>query len=146
MALDTNDTVATDTAVDAPPRSGLSLRMFLALVLTPFLLAGGIIAVASLTRGAGPAAPTGLTYTFEIPEGTAARMERGEPVADVFPERMAASVGDTYIVVNRDDATHQLGPIVVRGGETAEITFYQAGTYVGACTVGDHDTVTIVVT
>lgn len=129
------------------PASGLSLRMFLVLVVAPFLVAAAAIAVASLTRGGGgETAPSGTTFTFEIPAGTAERMARGEPVADIFPERMAASVGDTYVVVNLDDALHQLGPIVARAGETARITFFQAGTYIGACTVGDHDTVTIVVT
>ena len=144
----TESTESTDAAPGQPsPAPGLSLRMFLVLVVAPFLLAAAVIVVASVSRGGGgEAVSTGATYTFEIPAGTAERMARGEPVEDIFPERMAANVGDTYVVVNLDDATHQLGPIVARAGETARITFFQAGSYIGACTVGDHDTVTIVVT
>lgn len=130
----------------APTPSGPSLLTFLGLVLVPFLLAGVVILVATTTGGSSVSEPSGDVYTFLVPEGTAERMERGEPVDDVFPERMAARVGDTFEVTNDDNVTHQLGPLTVRAGETARITFYQSGTYIGACTVGDHDSVTIQVT
>lgn len=118
---------------------------FLALVLGPFLLAAVVIGVTTALRGGQAEVVSGAVYRFEIPEGTADRMARGQQVNDVFPERMGARVGDTFEVTNYDSVAHQLGPLAIRAGETASITFHSPGTYIGACTVGDHTEVTIVV-
>lgn len=140
-----------DRPVDGEPSVGrratsISASGFVLFVLAPFLLAAGVIGLVSLADRSGGTPAEGRTYTFEIPAGTADRMARGETVEDVFLERMAARVGDTFVVRNLDSVTHQMGPLVVRAGETASITFYEPGVYQGACSVGDHDQVFIEVT
>jgi hypothetical protein len=144
MTMETSEDLVAELP-DTPAR-GISPGGFLLFVLAPFLLAAGVIMVVSLADRSRGDPATGRTYTFEIPAGTAERMARGEPVDDVFLERMTARVGDTFVVENLDSVTHQMGPLVVRAGETASITFYEAGTYQGACSVGDHERVYIEVT
>jgi len=87
----------------------------------------------------------GVTHTFEIPKGTADRMKKGLLSEEILPEQYTINRGDTIVVVNRDVEIHTFGPFTVRPGETQRMTFGEPGYYFGACTVGDHETVTITV-
>jgi plastocyanin len=119
------------------------------IVLVPLAVIGAAIALAIATssddEASTPRTPTRApqTITYVIPPGTAERMQSGQLVDDVIPEYLDLVVGDTIVVENQDETTHQFGPIVVRAGETTDVTFFEPGRYQGACTVGDHDTVTI---
>jgi flagellar basal body-associated protein FliL len=128
---------------------GRSWWVLAILVLVPLVVVGVAIALAIATstddETSTPRTPSRPpeTITYIIPPGTAERMQSGQLVDDVIPEYLELVVGDTIEVENRDETTHQFGPIVVRAGETAVVTFFEPGRYQGACTVGDHDTVTI---
>lgn len=138
---------------DDERREGRSWWVLAVIVLVPLVVIGMAVAVAVVTSGdddetsttrAPSRPPERITYV--IPPGTAERMQSGQLVDDVIPEYLDLVVGDTIEVTNQDETTHQFGPIVVRAGETTEVTFFEPGRYQGACTVGDHDTVTIQVT
>lgn len=127
---------------------GRSWWIVAVLVVVPLVVAGAAIALAVATsedEASTPRPPSRApqTITYVIPPGTADRMQSGQLVSDVIPEYLDLVVGDTIVVENQDETTHQFGPIVVRAGESTEVTFFEAGRYQGACTVGNHDTVTI---
>lgn len=92
--------------------------------------------------GTDQAIPAGQVRSFVVPPGTAAALRRGDPDAAVLPQRLELVVGDTLELVNEDVETHRLGPVVARAGETAQVRFYDAGSYDVECTVG-HDRVMI---
>lgn len=97
-----------------------------------------MLAAAALTGcggGGTPAAeiPAGRTITIAVPNGTAARIARGERVA-VVPLRLDARVGDRLALVNHDTRTHSLGPFLVSPGQRMTTTLARAGTYKGTCT------------
>lgn len=114
-------------------------------VLVPVSAAVAVVFV--VAGGSDSPAPVvdGVIHTFEIPAGTNDRRESGLLTADVLPERYTVRVGDTITVVNSDDVVHSFGPFTVRPGETQSMTFTEPGFYLGACTAGPHDTVTITV-
>jgi plastocyanin len=89
---------------------------------------------------------TATTYSFTIEEGTKDLIEAGITPENQPPTDLNIKVGDTLEVVNNDSAVHSYSFITVRPGETGSYTFKTPGTYVGACTVGVHTSVTIVVT
>ena len=87
----------------------------------------------------------GKLWSFEIPNGTKERIEKGLLTEDYFPEQLTIGVGDTVEIVNNDVAVHSIGPFTVRPGETQKMTFVDPGYYFGICTVGLHESVTITV-
>jgi plastocyanin len=87
----------------------------------------------------------GKVWSYEIPNGTKERIDKGLLTEDYFPEQLSIAVGDTVVIVNNDVAIHSIGPFTVRPGETQRMTFVDPGYYFGACTVGVHETVTITV-
>jgi hypothetical protein len=87
----------------------------------------------------------GKVWSYEIPNGTKERIDKGLLIEDYFPEQLSIAVGDTVVIVNNDVAIHSIGPFTVRPGETQRMTFVDPGYYFGACTVGVHETVTITV-
>jgi plastocyanin len=89
---------------------------------------------------------TATTYSFTIEEGTKDLIEAGITPENQPPTDLNIRVGDTLEVVNNDSTVHSYSFITVRPGETGSYTFKTPGTYVGACTVGVHTSVTIVVT
>lgn len=121
-----------------------------AFVLPIVLAVAAMVWLAGRDSGDGGAEPVspgggGQVLEFTIPAGTGALMEQGYPVADVMPERVDLVAGDTMVVQNLDDRVHTFGPLTVRPGETTRLLFDKPGYYFGLCTVGTHDTVTIVV-
>ena len=85
-----------------------------------------------------------LTILVDIPRGTGARIDRGEPV-DVIPQRLVAHAGDTLRVVNRDTRDHTIGPFFVSAGQTMETALASPGTYTGACSLHRSRQLAIVV-
>jgi plastocyanin len=83
-------------------------------------------------------------YRVEIPAGTAARVDRGEPV-ELIPADLQLRKGTTFVVVNDDERLHEVGPFTVRAGETLSYDFDDYGTFVGTCTVHPSGQVSITV-
>lgn len=110
--------------------------------MAPVVLLVGFVTFAATRSDSSPELFDGVTTRFEVPFGTAAALQRGEAVPDVWPPALTLQVGDWLELVNLDDETHRLGPVVARAGETARVRFYEAGRFDAACSVG-HDVVVI---
>lgn len=85
-------------------------------------------------------------YSFTIAAGTKDLLDQGQVPPNQPPTDLALQVGDTLEVINEDTAVHSYSFITVRPGETGRYTFKTPGTYIGACTIGAHTSVTITVT
>ncbi len=57
---------------------------------------------------------------IDIPQGTAARIARGQANANL-PASMTFVVGDTLRVTNYDSVVHQLGPLLIPAGSSAQM-------------------------
>jgi plastocyanin len=88
---------------------------------------------------------TPQTQSFTITEGTRAAIVAGKTPENAIPSSLSFKVGDTLEINNEDSEAHTYAFIVLRPGETARHTFRQAGVFIGACTVNDHEEVTITV-
>lgn len=55
-----------------------------------------------------------------IPAGTARNIENGQAPPSI-PDDMTFVVGDTLVVVNRDEVDHQLGPLWIPSGTSASL-------------------------
>ena len=88
---------------------------------------------------------TPQTQSFTIAEGTRAAIVAGKTPENALPSSLSLKVGDTLEITNEDSEAHTYAFIVLRPGETARHTFRQAGVFIGACTVNDHEEVTITV-
>ena len=89
---------------------------------------------------------TPVTERFIITEGTRAALAAGNVPENALPSSLSLNVGDTLEITNNDTEAHTYAFIVLRPGETSRHTFRQAGVFIGACTVNDHEEVTITVT
>jgi len=130
------------TAAGAPPaRPDRRRRQWLALGTSVvfFVLAAAFLVVV-LSAGDGPS-----EYRVVVPAGTGSRLDAGETVVLVDSD-VRLSVDDTFVVVNQDDRTHEVGPFTVRPGETLRHTFTTPGRYEGACTLHPSGAVVITVT
>lgn len=78
----------------------------------------------------------GALVQIIVPEGTQARLERGETV-EVMPARLELHVGDTLRIENRDGVAQVVGPYVVGPGSVFEITYGAPGNYRGFCSLAD---------
>ena len=87
----------------------------------------------------------GKVWSYQIPNGTKERIDKGLLTEDYFPEQLTIAVGDTVEIMNDDVAVHSVGPFTVRPGETQKMIFVDPGYYFGICTVGLHESVTITV-
>lgn len=85
-----------------------------------------------------------VTYTYIIPNGTADRIDAGEPV-QIVPARLDINIGDSIEIVNRDEQGHNVGPFYVGEGETVSQTFQSEAEYVDSCSVHPSGVFTIVV-
>lgn len=106
-----------------------------------------IVIVFSISGGNSQNVSTGdgKVWSYQIPNGTKERIDKGLLTEDYFPEQLTIAVGDTVEIVNQDVAVHSVGPFTVRPGETQKMIFVDPGYFFGACTVGVHKTVTITV-
>ena len=106
------------------------------------LIVAGVIGFALIRSDSD----TSKVYSYIIEDGTKVLLDKGEILPNQPPTDLTLNVGDTLEVINRDSAVHSYSFITVRPGETGTYTFKTPGTYVGACTIGAHTSVTIVVT
>lgn len=67
-----------------------------------------------------------------IPEGTAAQVARGE-TPPTIPDSMTFVVGDTVLVKNNDTADHELGPLWIPAGTSANLLLDDAESYAYSC-------------
>lgn len=129
------------------PRGRGSGRVFLAAL--AFLLPIGVaVAVVVMVAGDSSSSTTtadGRLWSFVVPAGTKDRMDEGLLTEDILPEQLNIAAGDTVLVENQDDVVHSFGPFTVRPGESQKMTFSEPGRYIGACTAGPHETITITV-
>lgn len=89
--------------------------------------------------------PSTTTYEFTISPGTQQALTEGRTPKNPLPLSLSVEVGDTLTVTNNDTAPHTYTFLVLRPGETGTYTFRRVGVFKAACTVGDHDEVTITV-
>lgn len=91
-----------------------------------------------------PSEPGELVYV--VPPGTSARIKAGERLS-VLPAtvRLTLGVQDVLVVRNEDDATHQLGPILLAPRQTYRIPFRRVMKYQYACTLHSGGQLVIVV-
>lgn len=109
------------------------------------LLTAGVCAAAfAVHRGTAPGSDVGpgavavenvpADWSYSIPEGTGALLDRGESV-EILPARIEARVGQVIRIVNDDDRGYLLGPFYVGAHETLMQRFTSPGTFEGACAV-----------
>lgn len=117
-------------------------KAIIASIAAMILVVAGVVGFA-LTRSDSDSSQQ---YTFVIEEGTKELLDQGQVPPNQAPTDLALQVGDTLEVINEDTAVHSYSFITVRPGETGRYTFKTPGTYIGACTIGAHTSVTITVT
>jgi plastocyanin len=108
------------------------------------LALGALVAVMVAGGGGDAAAPEPEAYSVVVPAGTSARVAAGEPV-ELIPADLQVPVGTELVIENQDVETQEVGPFVVRAGETLRHTFSTRGVYAGACTVHPDGQITITV-
>jgi hypothetical protein len=72
------------------------------------------------------------TIELVIPLGTADRVAAGDPVPTI-PDEMDFLLGDTLLVINQDQVDHQLGPIWVPPGSSAQLSLDEPEKYSYSC-------------
>ena len=135
-----------ETANSAAPSSPIRIVLATLAFLVPIAVAIAVVFALSGRSDGGPAAPSGVVWSFVVPAGSQEKADKGMFVEDVLPEQLTIAVGDTVTILNEDSVVHSFGPFTVRPGEFQTMTFTEPGYFFGVCTVGGHDTVTITVT
>jgi plastocyanin len=117
------------------------LQRLLIVVLVPVVAVSGLLIGRALRAdddagvGFGNADDvTDFEHDYLIPEGTAARIDRGEEV-DLVPRELTARVGEAIRIVNDDDEGHVVGVFYVGPGESLTKRFTAPGELSGTCTV-----------
>ncbi len=67
-----------------------------------------------------------------IPAGTAQNIAKGQTPPSI-PEDMTFVVGDTLVVVNKDEVDHQLGPLWIPPGTSARLPLNTEENYILDC-------------
>lgn len=104
-----------------------------------FLAVIAVLLLLFLPRGTGS-----RVHTYVVPAGTQERIDAGEDIT-LFPEQLEVAVGDRLVIVNEDEATHQVGPYVVGAAQRIEQAFAVPGTIEGFCTLHPSGQVSIIV-
>jgi len=128
---------ATSADRTSTPSSGISLVWIVLVGLAVLILP--VTMFVALSRDSGP-----QEIVIEVPAGTGARIDAGEPV-QLMDTELAVSVGDRLVVRNLDDRLHTVGPFTVRAGETLDQEFRQPGVLEGACSINPDETVRITI-
>ncbi len=121
-----------------PAPSGVRPIWFVLAAVVFVLGAVGLVAVA--TRGGGTREPK--TWEYTVPNGTGARIERGEKLY-VFPARLDVRVGDQIVIHNDDVRPAEVGPYTVDRNSTLSQTFTSPGYITGFCSIHPSGRVTI---
>lgn len=107
-----------------------------------------VLAVLALAGAAAiliwPSATSDEVREVVVPAGTQERIDAGETI-ELLPGTFEVSVGDRLIIVNDDEATHQVGPYIVGPGQRIEQQFLVPGRIEGVCTLHPSGEVAIVV-
>ncbi len=85
------------------------------------------------------------TVRFDIPLGTIEKLGRVRSV-DIMPTEVNLQVGDTLVIKNHDKDQVEVGPYLIRPGETIRQRFTRPQTIVGTCGLSTSGIVRIVVT
>ncbi|HKJ26039.1 MAG TPA: hypothetical protein VJ965_00250 [Anaerolineales bacterium] len=72
------------------------------------------------------------TVELLIPDGTAEKVSRGETPPDI-PEEMTFVVGDVLLVRNEDSVDHELGPLWIPAGTSAQMALDRDQNFIFAC-------------
>jgi hypothetical protein len=72
------------------------------------------------------------TVELRIPAGTAEKVSRGETPPDI-PEEMTFVVGDVLLVRNEDSVAHELGPLWIPAGTSAQMALDRDQNFIFAC-------------
>ena len=107
-----------------------------------------VLAVLALAGAAAilfwPSATSAEVREVVVPAGTQERIDAGETI-ELLPGTFEVSVGDRLIIVNDDNATHQVGPYIVGPGQRIEQQVLGPGRIEGVCTLHPSGEVAIVV-
>lgn len=113
-----------------------------------FALAAAVLfalaACGGKTKDSQVAVPVGITHTYTVPAGTAARIARGED-PQFFPSVLVVGLGDTLAVENQDTVAHTVGPLAARPNETYKFRFTKLGEFQGPCTIHPSQQTKIIV-
>ena len=85
------------------------------------------------------------TYEYVIPYGTSVSLAAGQTI-DLMPTTLAAKVGESIRIVNRDDRDYMVGPFFIAARQTVGMRFTHAGTLVGTCDMNAAGEITITIT
>jgi hypothetical protein len=113
-----------------------------AVVVAAGLVAGVLLSIV-LVIAVRPDDPEPQVIEVVVPAGTGLLDAADEPL---LPSRLEVRVGDTLVIDNQDDRTHEVGPYVVAAGQRLEHRFTEPGEFVGECSIHPSGQVTIVVT
>ncbi|WP_419946629.1 hypothetical protein [Candidatus Poriferisodalis sp.] len=107
-----------------------------------YLLGGLLIAAIPVVVSRFVDQPEGMTYTIDIPPGTAERLAAGEDV-EIIPEELDFKLRDMLVIVNRDSVTHTIGPFIAGPGERSEHSFGEAAAFSSYCSLHPSGTISI---
>jgi len=101
---------------------------------------------AAVVPVAVPSDPGSRIQVFEIPKGTWARRMSGDRV-EILPSeiRLTLGVRDILLLKNLDDVPQIFGPTLIMPGQSFQLPFEVASSYVFACTAHVSGQMTIVV-
>lgn len=85
------------------------------------------------------------TYEYVIPYGTSVALAAGQTI-DLMPSTLAAKVGESIRIVNRDDRDYMVGPFFIAARQTVGMRFTHTGTLVGTCDMNAAGEITITIT
>lgn len=85
------------------------------------------------------------TYEYVIPYGTSVSLAAGQTI-DLMPTTLAAKVGESIRIVNRDDRDYMVGPFFIAARQTVGMRFTHSGTLVGTCDMNAAGEITITIT
>ena len=107
---------------------------------------GGVALLGLAWAGFAPIRLPSREQLFEIPKGTYARRQAGDPV-EILPSRITLTLGldDVLLLRNLDDVPQVFGPTIMMPGQSFRLPFEQAAEYQFACTAHASGQMTVVV-
>jgi hypothetical protein len=121
----------------------VSRRSVLGLLVAVGVVALGVVAAVVVFDRGGEPRPAELAvldpegevdHDYVIPEGTAARIARGEPI-EIVPQELDVTVGESIRIRNDDNSGASVGIFYVGAGEVVRMQFTTPGELKGICDV-----------
>ncbi len=100
-------------------------------ILAGLLLCGAVSATSWVVLSGGPTRAA-EAVELVIPAGTAEKIQQGDASSPI-PRDLSLVQGDVLLVQNDDSVDHNLGPYVVRAGETLTVPLSQSGSSAFLC-------------